>query len=136
MGLVSTALDILQGEKNIGIGFLLPTITTLKIELKKLKTDNNIKNCASLVNGLNDVICNSFQFLFSQLNNHHCRCRFDHLFADNELRVAAFSDPRFKFDWIEKEDHLHAEKLMVEEYFRMKETESEVNGSPSLYTGK
>lgn len=46
------ALDILQGEKNVGMGFLLPTITILQRELQSMKEDSNITECKPLINSL------------------------------------------------------------------------------------
>jgi hypothetical protein len=39
---VCEALDVLQGEKNVGMGFLLPTLSVLKNKLKALKDDASI----------------------------------------------------------------------------------------------
>ena len=49
-------LDIFQGEKNIGLGYLLPTITILKSDLFLLQGDSNIVHCQSLISGLLNVI--------------------------------------------------------------------------------
>ena len=46
------ALDILQGEENVGMGFLLPTLSVLYDKLEYFKKDDTIKQCQSLVNGL------------------------------------------------------------------------------------
>ena len=46
------ALDILQGEKNVGMGFLLPTITILQRKLQSMKEDSNITECKPLINSL------------------------------------------------------------------------------------
>lgn len=46
------ALDILQGEKNVGMGFLLPTITILQRQLESMKDDHNITECKPLINSL------------------------------------------------------------------------------------
>ena len=60
MKVVADALDLLQGEKNVRMGFLLPTITSIKEKLKMLKNDNNIKNCGSLIDGLLEAIANRY----------------------------------------------------------------------------
>jgi len=53
---VAEALDILQGEKNIGLGFLLPTISILKSKLEKLKDSPSITSCTPLLQGILDGI--------------------------------------------------------------------------------
>lgn len=56
MGIVADALDILQGEKNVGMGFLLPTISVLKTKLNGLKKDTTITHCQPLITCLLDSI--------------------------------------------------------------------------------
>lgn len=46
---ISKALDVLQGEKHVRIGYLLPTITAVTKELNEL---NNLNYCRPLVNAL------------------------------------------------------------------------------------
>lgn len=46
---LSRALDILQGDKNISLEYLLPTINALQ---KSLSEMNNINFCKPLVNTL------------------------------------------------------------------------------------
>lgn len=55
---MAEALDILQGEKNIGLGFLLPTISILKSKLEKLKDSPSITSCTPLLQGILDGINN------------------------------------------------------------------------------
>lgn len=52
MKTVVEALDILQGEKNVGLGYLLPTITVLKSNLVLLKDDSSIVHCQPLIDSL------------------------------------------------------------------------------------
>ena len=49
---IADALDILQGEKNVSMGYLLPTITVLKNELEAMINDQSITECKPLVRGL------------------------------------------------------------------------------------
>jgi hypothetical protein len=46
---VSKCLNILQADKNGGMGFLLPTISFLKIKLKSLKENASIIHCQPLI---------------------------------------------------------------------------------------
>ena len=52
MAPLANALDILQGDKKVSIGYLLPTICVLKMELEKLKRSSNIKHCHPLIEGI------------------------------------------------------------------------------------
>jgi hypothetical protein len=56
MRYITDALDVLQGEKNIGLGYLLPTIALLKKKLALLQDDASIIHCQSLITGLLDAI--------------------------------------------------------------------------------
>jgi hypothetical protein len=53
---MTDALDVLQGEKNIGLGYLLPTISVLKTKLASLQGDASIIQCQPLITGLLDAI--------------------------------------------------------------------------------
>jgi len=53
---IADALDVLQGDKNIGLGFLLPTIAELKEKLQKLQDGTSITHCQPLITGLLDAI--------------------------------------------------------------------------------
>ncbi len=55
MRYITDALDVLQGEKNIGLGYLLPTISLFK-KLVLLQDDASIIHCQSLITGLLDAI--------------------------------------------------------------------------------
>jgi hypothetical protein len=52
MRCVVDALDILQGEKNVGLGFLLPTLTVLKSNLQLLQDDPSVVHCQPLIASL------------------------------------------------------------------------------------
>lgn len=46
---IAKALDILQGETYISIGYLLPTLTAVKKSLNQLLLHGNLKYCKPLV---------------------------------------------------------------------------------------
>ena len=75
---LTRALDILQADKKVSIGFLLLTIVVLKKQLERLQTNQRIKHGKPLINGL-----------LSGVNN-----RFRDMFSDDELRLEAFLHPR------------------------------------------
>jgi len=78
---VAAPLDIPQGEQQCALGYVLPTISTLK---KKLNCDD-IECTASLRDSLLQGI----------------QKRFRAYFADKEFLVAAVTHPRFKLSWID-----------------------------------
>ena len=53
---IKDALDVLQNEKNFGMGYLLPTIDLLRDKLTSLTGDTSITICQPLVNTLLDAI--------------------------------------------------------------------------------
>jgi hypothetical protein len=99
---LTRALDILQADKKVSIGFLLPTIVVLKKQLERLQTNQRIKHCKPLINGL-----------LSRVNN-----RFGDMFSDDELRLAAFLHPRFKLSWIADEEKEQAMELLISTFER------------------
>jgi hypothetical protein len=49
---VVDGLNILQGDKNVGLGYLLPTLLVLKTNLRLLQDDPNIVHCQPLITSL------------------------------------------------------------------------------------
>ena len=54
-------LDMLQGEENIGMGYLLPGIFELEKTLQELKEDRNIKICMPLVHCIENSVAKRYQ---------------------------------------------------------------------------
>ncbi|KZS10024.1 Uncharacterized protein APZ42_025607 [Daphnia magna] len=113
---VTKALDILQGDKNIGMGFLLPTISVLRANLESLKHKSSIVYCKPLIVGV--------------LNAIHTR--FHHMFWENALRLAAISNPMFRLSWLDTEAEINrAQTLLQLEFETYKEDDEEVYVSDS-----
>jgi len=100
---LAQALDILQGEENVHLGFLLPTISILKEKLQQnLQTS---KDCGSLI-----------ESLLKGLEK-----RFGHLANDEVLLLASSSHPKFKLSWLKDEDtKRHARRLLINEVEKTK----------------
>ncbi|XP_014056353.1 uncharacterized protein [Salmo salar] len=81
MSPVAKAINILQAETNVQMGWLLPTINLLITKLDRLKL--SLKYCKPLVNAL-------------ELGQ---KKRFGHMFHDPELIPAAILLPKFKTTW-------------------------------------
>ncbi len=101
---VADALEILQGERNVSMGYLLPTIVVLKRTLDELKKDKAIVHCKPLLTAVYNGVCT----------------RFDHFFYDNDLRVAALSHPRFKMTWVPDDEIDTAVRLLKNEMLSLR----------------
>lgn len=83
---VCCGLDILQGDKEIGLGFLLPTLVVMKSQLTLLLSERlSLTVCAPLASCLLNAINNRFSLVLE-----NC-----------EAQLAAVVQPKFKLDWIE-----------------------------------
>ena len=81
---MAEALDVLQGEKNVGMGYLLPTLSVLLDKLDNLKKHKDIKNCQPLVQCLITSITYryvQFQFFISSIL-HNSVCHSLHYFHE------------------------------------------------------
>ncbi|XP_073714053.1 uncharacterized protein [Misgurnus anguillicaudatus] len=85
MSPVAKALDVLQGETNVQMGWLVPTITLLKTKLQHLHTSS--KFCRPLIDAL-----------LAGLEK-----RFGQMLKDPELIAAAILVPKFKTCWTSDE---------------------------------
>ncbi|KAG9266014.1 hypothetical protein AMEX_G20505 [Astyanax mexicanus] len=88
MSPVAKALDVLQGETSVQMGWLIPTITLLKTKLQQLRLTT--KFCEPLIDAL-----------LSGLEK-----RFREMLADPELIAAAILVPKFKTCWTSDENTL------------------------------
>lgn len=84
------ALDILQGDKSIGLGYLLPTINILNQQLDDLQASHPPL-----------VICNPLIVALKCGINK----RFQHLTTNIDAQLAAAVNPRFKLDWMTTDNH-------------------------------
>ncbi|KAL6459920.1 hypothetical protein MHYP_G00316790 [Metynnis hypsauchen] len=87
---VAMALDILQGESSVHMGFLLPTLSQLQEKLKKL--ESSCKVCRPLLTALQTGI----------------QKRFREVLQDPELIAAAILLPKFRTCWTTEEVILNA----------------------------
>ncbi|XP_064461399.1 uncharacterized protein LOC135371249 [Ornithodoros turicata] len=84
---VARALDLLQGEKTMYMGYMLPTITVLRrmLEYQAMK---GLRYCGPLAAALLDGL----------------HKRFEHHMHDDTLLVSSVVTPRFKLAWITEEE--------------------------------
>lgn len=81
---VSSGLDVLQGEKEVGLGHLLPTLSVIKEQLNDLLAKNKLSVCGPVVRLLLDGIDRRFQLMLT----------------NTEAQLAAVVHPKFKLDWV------------------------------------
>lgn len=86
MGPICCALDVLQGDKEVELGYLLPTLSILNQRLTELqqRSQNPLALCGPLVTALKTGINN----------------RFEQLLIKPDAQLAAVVNPRFKLDWV------------------------------------
>jgi hypothetical protein len=83
---LTEALDILQADKKVSIGYLLPTLTILMNKMESLRRKTGIVHCKAFISSI-----------ITALN-----CRFAHCFNDEDLCLAAMVHPKFKLSWIKE----------------------------------
>ena len=98
MSPVAKALDVLQGETTVQMGWLLPAITLLRTKLLQLQVASKI--CDLLIGAL-----------LAGLEN-----RFGQMLADPELIAAAILVPKFKTCWTSDENVLKLGKCLTSQF--------------------
>lgn len=88
MSPVAKALNIMQAEADVHMGWLVPTITLLTVKLDRLRLSS--KFCQPLIDALQGGI----------------QQRFGPMLADPELVAAAILLPKFRTSWTSDEDML------------------------------
>lgn len=98
---IAVSLDRLQGEKDCSQAFILPTLFTMKHELTELEGGNIMKACRDAMLA---AVEKRFKSYF-RIN-----------YSNFELLLAAASNPRFKFDFIESDlDCDTVRRIMISE---------------------
>lgn len=94
---VAIALDLLQKDNNMYMGYLLPTILSLEsqLRLRREKDGKSLKYCEPLVKTLLEALRKPR--------------RFETYIRDRELNIAACLVPRFKLDWLNHDPGLQTE---------------------------
>lgn len=83
---LTEALDVLQADKKVLIGYLLPTLTILMNKMESLRRKTGIVHCKAFISSI-----------ISALN-----VRFAHCFNEEDLCLAAMVHPKFKLSCIKK----------------------------------
>ena len=96
---IAEALDVLQGDLKISVGYLLPTLTILKSKLRKLDSQNP-KHCKPM---LREILRSIDR-------------RFGSYFTDRELRLASMVHPRFKLSWLPDDERASWEEFLRDEF--------------------
>lgn len=101
---LSEALDSLQNESTMSIGSLLPTIKLLLQKFDAQSRNIKIVHCQPLVANLRESVTRRFQ----------------HMFTDQGLRLAAMSDPSIKLQYWVDDDEKEADIQLLKQEIRMK----------------
>lgn len=109
MAPLAASLDILQGDQQCSLGFVLPTLTILKRKLMKVavKHTKSLRDC--LIQGIDN--------------------RFGSIFSDREFLLAAVTHAKFKLTWIE-DTALRAQSTQILE----QAVNTFIADNPSAYT--
>nr|XP_021331251.1 uncharacterized protein LOC103910645 [Danio rerio] len=111
---VVKALNILQAKNNTHMGWLLPVIFQLQINLCRMETSS--KMCLPLIRAVQDGI----------------QKRFGGMIQDPELIAAAILLPKFKNTWTEKTDVIEAGLVYIRKHLdQMAEVAVEQDGQHS-----
>lgn len=113
---VAVALDILQRDKDMYLGYLIPTVLSMERNLvaRRRKDGRDLKYC--------DVLCRT---LISAVRSSR---RFEAMLEDRELSIAACLIPCFKLDWVSDADKKTAlRNALLEE---MKKVQMTGDGDP------
>ncbi|XP_011686460.1 PREDICTED: uncharacterized protein LOC105449160 isoform X2 [Wasmannia auropunctata] len=95
---LARALDILQGESGMYMGFLLPVLKTLQEKLEKFNKSGIFTHCQPLITAIQQG-----------LNK-----RFSTLFEKKDLIIASCLHPKFKLNWINGEKRKLAKNYLEE----------------------
>nr|CAH0105006.1 unnamed protein product [Daphnia galeata] len=85
------------------------------LDLISLNGDTSITICQPLVNSLLDAI----------------HFRFNEMFSDNELWIATITNPKFKLQWLDKEEVIERAKNLLTCEFNSEESRDGTSSSPS-----
>ncbi|XP_067216757.1 uncharacterized protein [Linepithema humile] len=111
---LAQALDILQSESGIYMGYLLPVLKTLQEKLEKLNK-SGFTNCQSLITAIQQGLDK----------------RFSTLLEKKELIIASCLHPKFKLNWINGEERKLA-KNYLEDLLGICSNESSPNPDENL----
>uniref|UniRef100_W5N607 Uncharacterized LOC102693305 n=1 Tax=Lepisosteus oculatus TaxID=7918 RepID=W5N607_LEPOC len=90
------SLDFIQGEKKCFLGYLLPTVLTLKTKLSEIKP--YVRFLAHLIDTLIKAI----------------DCKFEKLLGSREAKIATLTIPKFRMWWLPPAEREEAEKMLAE----------------------
>ncbi|XP_034037792.1 uncharacterized protein LOC117520587 [Thalassophryne amazonica] len=113
MAPVAKALDVLQGDTNVQMGWLVPTITILKNKLQNLRLAT--KFCRPLIDALLKCL----------------EKRFEHVLTEPELIAAAILVPKFKTSWTNDDYTLRLGLDYIKSHLKDQAEDNQADSLPS-----
>lgn len=98
---IATALNILQGDKNASLGYVLPALYTIKNDINRIQLFTEHRNA------LRQKLMECFDRRFFDI--------MDINIVNKEMIVAAISHPKFKLSWLPEADLYRAETIFIDE---------------------
>lgn len=98
---IATALNILQGDKNVSLGYVLPALYTIKNEMNRIQLFTEYSNV------MREQLIECFDKRFFNV--------MDINIANKSMIIAAISHPKFKLSWLPEADSDTAESIFIEE---------------------
>ncbi|KAL4083723.1 hypothetical protein QTP88_029039 [Uroleucon formosanum] len=92
---IAKSLDILQGDKHVSLGYLLPTLTAIN---KSLKSLSSLNYCTPLINALQKGI----------------EKRFQRYMSSSTCQISSALIPKFKLNWASSEEKISIKEKLVE----------------------
>lgn len=110
LGPIATALDILQGEERACLGYILPTLFTVKESLERMM--DNDTYISELGKEMNRAMLNCIERRFGSMMKISDE--------NKDLVLAAVVHPNFKLSWIQEEsDREYAQSLLINSYISL-----------------
>lgn len=112
---VAGSLDLLQGDKHVSVGYLLPTLYCVQ---------HTLNNCKVFTNE-GEIFLDSILLILNKRFGNVMKINNDNA----DLILGAVSHPKFKLKWLDGADQDFARKLFLDEHNKKRSIDSTHNNS-------